>query len=138
MRISDWSSDVCSSDLGAPITVQESHLIDDGIEAVMKLPREQRSLSALRTMLGMSDSGGVGARLVKWTSEGNLGWVFDNEEDSMSLEARFVGFDMTDFLENAEIRTPVMLYLFERIDALLRSEERRVGRESVKKGKDRG
>src|SRR3546814_3158256 len=74
---------------GAPITVQESHLIDDGIEAVMKLPREQRSLSALRTMLGMSDSGGVGARLVKWTSEGNLGWVFDNEEDSMSLEARF-------------------------------------------------
>lgn len=107
---------------GAPITVQESHLIDDGIEAVMKLPREQRSLSALRTMLGMSDSGGVGARLVKWTSEGNLGWVFDNEEDSMSLEARFVGFDMTDFLENAEIRTPVMLYLFERIDALLTGE----------------
>src|SRR3546814_1557528 len=93
--MSDWSSDVCSSDL---------------------------SLSALRTMLGMSDSGGVGARLVKWTSEGNLGWVFDNEEDSMSLEARFVGFDMTDFLENAEIRTPVMLYLFERIDALLTGE----------------
>ncbi|MET1756496.1 VirB4 family type IV secretion/conjugal transfer ATPase [Novosphingobium sp. RD2P27] len=107
---------------GAPITVQESHLIDDGIDSVMKLPREQRSLSALRTMLGMSDSGGVGARLVKWTSEGSLGWVFDNPEDSMSLEGRFMGFDMTDFLENAEIRTPVMLYLFERIDALLTGE----------------
>src|SRR3546814_10958186 len=66
---------------GAPITVQESHLIDDGIEAVMKLPREQRSLSALRTMLGMSDSGGVGARLVKWTSAGNLGWVFANRSE---------------------------------------------------------
>src|SRR3546814_12670536 len=88
----------------------------------MKLPREQRSLSALRTMLGMSDSGGVGARLVKWTSEGNLGWAFDNEEDSMSLEARSVGFDMTDFLENANIRTPVMLHLFERIEALLTGE----------------
>src|SRR3546814_4041614 len=49
--------------------------------------------------------GQVGARLVKWTSEGNLGWVFDNEEDSMSLEARFVGFAMTDFIETAEIRS---------------------------------
>src|SRR3546814_2697517 len=69
---------------GAPITVQESHLIDDGIEAVMKLPREQRSLSARRTMPGMSDSGGVGARLVRWNSEGKLGWVLDRKRTRLN------------------------------------------------------
>ena len=68
------------------------------------------------------DAEGIGARLEKWCQGGALGWVFDNEKDALSLDARFIGFDMTDFLENAEIRTPVMLYLFERIDALLTGE----------------
>src|SRR3546814_10649349 len=40
----------------------------------------------------------------------------------MTLGARFIGFDMTDFLDNADIRTPVMLYLFHRIDQLLNGE----------------
>lgn len=106
----------------AGISVQEELLIDQGIDAVMKLPRDKRSLSALRSVLGVADAGGVGARLEKWTQEGSLGWVFDNHEDSIAMEQRFVGFDMTDFLENAEIRTPVMMYLFERIDALLTGE----------------
>ena len=35
------------------------------------------------------------------------------------MAARFVGFDMTQFLENPEIRTPTMLYLFHRVDELL-------------------
>ncbi|MGB7374433.1 VirB4 family type IV secretion/conjugal transfer ATPase [Pontixanthobacter sp.] len=107
---------------GKPISVQEERRIEDGINAVMKLPVADRSLSALRSMLGMKDAAGVGARLEKWTSEGSLGWVFDNPDDSMTLDARFIGFDMTDFLDNADIRTPVMLYLFHRIDQLLTGE----------------
>lgn len=107
---------------GKPISVQEERLIEDGINAVMKLDAHDRSLSALRSMLGMKDASGVGARLEKWTAEGSLGWVFDNPDDSMTLDARFIGFDMTDFLDNADIRTPVMLYLFHRIDQLLTGE----------------
>ncbi|MCE3589987.1 type IV secretion system DNA-binding domain-containing protein, partial [Escherichia coli] len=59
-----------------PITVQEERMIDEGIAAVMRLPREDRSLDALRTMLGMADAAGIGARLEKWTSRGSMGWVF--------------------------------------------------------------
>ena len=73
-------------------------------------------------MLGMKNASGVGARLEKWTAEGSLGWVFDNPADSMTLDARFIGFDITDFLDNADVRTPVMLYLFHRIDRLLTGE----------------
>lgn len=105
-----------------PITVQEERMIDEGISAVMRLPREDRSLDALRTMLGMADAGGIGARLEKWTTRGSMGWVFDNATDEMTLDARFIGFDMTDFLDNAEIRAPLMLYLFHRIDKMLTGE----------------
>jgi type IV secretion system protein VirB4 len=38
------------------------------------------------------------------------------------MAARFIGFDMTDFLENPEIRTPMMLYLFHRVDELLNGQ----------------
>ncbi len=65
------------------------------------------------------DPNGIGARLEKWCANGPLGWVFDNEADTLKFDSRFMGFDMTDFLDNPEIRTPLMMYLFHRIDALL-------------------
>lgn len=104
---------------GKAFSVQEDRQIEAGIAAVMALPPEARSFAALRTQLGMQDSEGVGARLERWTSGGSLGWVFDNETDELAMDARFMGFDMTDFLDNADIRTPIMLYLFHRIDKLL-------------------
>lgn len=103
----------------SPLTVQDERLIDEGIEAVMKLPVANRTLTALRSVLGQRDAAGIGARLERWTSGGALGWVFDNADDLIDLDQSFVGFDMTDFLNNAEIRTPVMLYMFHRIDQLL-------------------
>lgn len=102
-----------------PLSVEDERLIDDGIAAVMALPADKRSIAALQPMLGSNGANGIAARLQRWIAGGALGWVFDNEADDMSLDARFFGFDMTDFLDNAEIRTPIMLYMFRRIDALL-------------------
>src|SRR3546814_8698794 len=75
-------------------------------------------MRARRQRLGQRDPEGIGARLEKWARGGALGWVFDNEIDALSLEAPFVGFDMTDFLDNPEVRTPLMMYMFHRIDGL--------------------
>ena len=57
----------------------------------------------------------MGARLERWQRGGPLGWVLDNDEDALSLEARFAGFDITQVLDHDEVRTPAMLYLFHRI-----------------------
>ena len=100
---------------GEPLTVVQARAIDAGVAALEALPRERRSLTALRSVLGQADGGGIGARLERWTREGPLGWVLDNEDDALSLETRFAGFDLTQVLDHAEIRTPVMLYLFHRI-----------------------
>ncbi|MBL7373286.1 VirB4 family type IV secretion system protein, partial [Escherichia coli] len=69
--------------------------------------------------LGQRDAGGVGARLEKWCKGGALGWVLDNDADAVGLDARFLGFDMTHVLDNAEVRTPLMMYLFHRLQALV-------------------
>ena len=100
-------------------SVGEERRIDDGIDAVMRLPSPARSLGALRELLGYADAEGIGARLERWCQGGALGWVFDGPVDEVSMAARFVGFDMTQFLDNPEVRTPVMLYLFHRVHELI-------------------
>lgn len=102
-----------------PLSVQEERAIDDAVLALWPLPAEQRSLSALRTLLGQRDASGIGARLEKWCRGGAFGWVLDNEADAIGLDDRFLGFDMTHVLDNAEVRTPMMMYLFHRLAALV-------------------
>ncbi len=97
------------------LTVAQARAIDHGVAALEALPRRQRSIAALRSLLGQGDAGGIGARLERWQRGGPLGWVLDNDEDALSLEASLVGFDITQVLDNDEARTPAMLYLFHRI-----------------------
>lgn len=102
-----------------PLSVQEERAIDDAIAALTPMPAARRSFSALRGLLGQRDAGGVGARLEKWCTGGALGWALDNDADALALDARFLGFDMTHLLDNAEVRTPLMMYLFHRLQALV-------------------
>ncbi|MFN3668438.1 MAG: VirB4 family type IV secretion/conjugal transfer ATPase [Brevundimonas sp.] len=97
------------------LTVPQARAIDQGVAALEALPRERRSIAALRSLLGQGDAGGVGARLERWQRGGPLGWVLDNETDALGLEAPFAGFDITQVLDHDEVRTPAMLYLFHRI-----------------------
>ena len=72
--------------------------------------------------------GDLADRLGAWIGEaggsngsgaGEHAWLFDNEADQLDLDQRVLGFDMTQLLENPRLRTPVMMYLFHRIDERL-------------------
>jgi len=102
-----------------PLTVTEQTEIENGILQLRHLPQNQRTIGALRAFLGQRDPEGIGARMERWASNGPLGWVFDNDADKLSFETKFMGFDMTDFLDDAEVRTPLMMYLFCRIERLI-------------------
>lgn len=101
------------------LRVQDEQAIDRAIAALAPLPPADRSLSALRTMLGQRDAGGIGARLEPWCRGAALGWVLDNDADALGLDARLLGFDMTHVLDNPQVRTPLMMYLFHRLTALV-------------------
>jgi type IV secretion system protein VirB4 len=63
--------------------------------------------------------GDLADRLSPWIEDGEFGWLFDNIDDRLDVTTRVMGFDMTALLENPRLRTPVMMYLFHRIDERL-------------------
>ncbi|WP_369059070.1 VirB4 family type IV secretion/conjugal transfer ATPase [Caulobacter sp. 73W] len=97
---------------------QEIALLDEALFAVLRLPKRDRSLAALRGLLGQRDAGGIGARLERWCDGGPLGWALNGPEDALDLKPALIGFDMTTILDDAEARAPVMMYLLHRIGAL--------------------
>ncbi|WP_064709462.1 VirB4 family type IV secretion/conjugal transfer ATPase [Rhizobium bangladeshense] len=101
------------------LSITELRDIASAVEGVADLPVERRSIGALRTFLNNIEPEGIASRLRRWERGGPLGWVFDSETDDIGIGAKFIGYDMTDFLDNEEIRTPLMAYLFYRIEQLI-------------------
>lgn len=63
--------------------------------------------------------GDLAARLAPWYGLGEHAWLFDNPNDETGLQSRVAGFDMTAVLELPALRTPVMMYLFHRVEERL-------------------
>ena len=103
-----------------PITPRQEREISDAIRGVMAASKQKRRLSSVLEFLDQTDENGIGVRLAKWCRGGALGWLFDNAEDTLRLDnCTMVGFDVTEFLDNDDTRTPTMLYLFHRIESLI-------------------
>jgi type IV secretion system protein VirB4 len=103
-----------------PFTPSQEKEIIDSIFGVMGLHKPQRSFTALLQFLDPTDINGIGTRLKRWCRDGSLGWLFDNDEDKFTLnDADIFGFDVTEFLENDETRSPVIMYLFHKIEHLI-------------------
>jgi type IV secretion system protein VirB4 len=104
---------------GREVSVEERALLARAVATLGDTPLEQRTIGMLRVYLRSDDPDGLCARLEQWEAGQPLGWVFDNDTDWFPSSAQFVGFDMTDFLDYAEIRAPLMMYLFRRIEDMI-------------------
>jgi type IV secretion system protein VirB4 len=107
-----------------PFTVREETDLDLALHGTLKLPATARRLSRLLEFLDPTDPEGMHARLRKWCAceKGDYAWVFDNREDTVAplLEkTSLMGFDVTDFLDNAVTGGPVTMYLFQIVKRLL-------------------
>ena len=74
--------------------------------------------------LDPTDPEGLHARLARWCEvcRGDYSWAFDNPTDTVvpRLTGRAViGFDVTEFLNHASVRSPITLYLFHLVRQLL-------------------
>ncbi|WP_455482664.1 VirB4 family type IV secretion/conjugal transfer ATPase [Bartonella sp. B35(2025)] len=110
----DWILKLVTAE-GQMVTEQERQDIAKAIDSLASLPYAQRSLGALQLFFDNTSQEGIAIRLQRWIKGNALGWVFDNDQDDLSLDAQFIGYDMTDFLNNEEVRRPLMMYLFNRI-----------------------
>jgi type IV secretion system protein VirB4 len=106
-------------DAGRSLPPEQERRLELGVRAVLSLPPQARSFGELRAFLGHADPDGPGARLDKWCQGGALGWVLDNDKDTVSLDAPFLGFDVTAVLDDPLTRGPILSYLFHRAESLL-------------------
>ena len=92
--------------------------VEEAITSVYSLSPENRRLGALLSFLDGTEAEGVAERLDPWVGQGRYAWVFDNPKDTLAM-GRLSGFDVTEFLELPELRTPITSYLLYRIEPLI-------------------
>lgn len=109
---------------GKSFTAKEEREIDEAVNGVFELPPHLRRFGQLLAFMEPPEEDNIAARLLKWCHSdhgtGPLAWVFDNQTDLLDVNAgRMFGFDYTDFLDNPEVRSPLMMYLWARFSALI-------------------
>lgn len=115
----------CVRSDGYGLLPKEDQQIDMAISTVMDLPAQQRRFGVLLQAIPDVKSDDVNARaslnmrLKKWCEGGDNGWLFDNPTDKLSLNNTIYGFDVTDFLDEPDIRPVLMMYLTFRADELI-------------------
>jgi type IV secretion system protein VirB4 len=101
-------------------TAREDDDIARAVAAILDAPPHLRSIANLRNSFPNTDDNSIYARLRKWSAEGYLGWVFDNEEDKISFgRSNVIGFDYTDLIDSEETRVPIIVYLLFRLEQLI-------------------
>ena len=79
-----------------------------------------RCLSLVLQNLPATGENSVKARLKKWTRGHPLGWAFDDPADTQDFSGASVfGYDYTEFLDDPEIRTPIVAYLLHLTESLI-------------------
>jgi len=103
-----------------PLTASEKNKINDLVNMVFQLPEKQRRLRSLAPII-VSQLSSRYENYRRWItdevtgSKGELAWVFDSEPNQVEVNKKIVGIDMTEFIENDEIRGPIFNYLFHQI-----------------------
>jgi type IV secretion system protein VirB4 len=115
-----WLRALC----GGTGSVREAADLEQALRGTLALTPAARRLSRLIEFLDPTDSEGLHARLSRWceSCRGEYAGVFDNATDSVVPRLgghAIVGFDVTEFLDHAETRAPITLYLFHLVRRLL-------------------
>jgi len=118
----DWLQLLVSDDNHHRLTSKEIDIISDAVNANYEAPPENRRLRYLAELLagyGSENGSSLGERIAKWHSKGERAWLFDSATDSLSLDNKTIGFDLTSILDDPKARAPWLLYVFHRIDEML-------------------
>jgi type IV secretion system protein VirB4 len=105
-----------------PLNSEEEAIITEAVDANFEQEPQYRRLRYFRELLGgvrRPTHGDLAARLSPWCGDGEAAWLFDNEQDLLDMSERTLGFDMTLLLNEPVLRTPAMMYLFQRVEERL-------------------
>lgn len=121
--VRQWLHDLLRGD-DYGINFNDEREIDKAIEVLYNHDQKDRRLSifqqGLPNPISDDERPSVRQRLEKWCGNGQYGWVFDNAEDTLDVsQYNIYGFDVTNFLDIAELRSVIILYLTYRTQQLI-------------------
>ena len=107
-----------------PLTARESKTVHAVIEQVYTLKPELRRLCHVLPLFGIEEEDNLAERLGKWVNDGAYASIFDNENDSFTIEgAKLFCFEMKHIIDSAELLPAVIMYIAHRIDQAMTRRE---------------
>ncbi len=120
--IREWIRLLITLDNDTPVSPQDLEIIADAVNASFEEPLQHRRLRFFAELLSgheISHGSSLAARMAKWHSGGERAWLFDHEQDTLALDNRNIGFDLTSILDDPISRTPWLMYVFHRVQEIL-------------------
>ena len=91
--------------------------LDAAVRAAMAVPAARRRLRHVADAL--DPAGALHRDLRRWVRDGDRAWVFDSDAELAAGDTGLAGFDVGVFLDDPELRAPVLHALFERLQPRL-------------------
>lgn len=120
--IREWIRLLATLDSQTPLSAEDLEIISDAINASFEEPPAHRRLRFFSELLSgheISHGSSLAAKIAQWHSGGERAWLFDNERDTLALDNRNIGFDLTSILDDPISRTPWLMYVFHRVQEIL-------------------
>lgn len=120
--IREWIRLLVTLESKEPLSPDDLEIISDAVNASFEEPPAHRRLRFFAELLSgheISHGSSLAAKIAQWHSGGERAWLFDNEEDTLALDNRNIGFDLTSILDDPISRTPWLMYIFQRIQDIL-------------------
>ena len=105
---------------GSDLSAQQIRIIECAVDQIFSIPARERRFSDVAQLLRGAERMGqddLASRFDVWTKA--RGWLFNNDVDRWSATNGVFGFDMTKVLEDDDIRTAALGYIFHRIEAMM-------------------
>ena len=112
--------------LDAPtLSGRQREAVAEAVDEMFESPPGLRRLRGFANLFSSTDDDGeLSRRLRPWIGTGERAWLFDAPGDTLDLDTRIAGFDLTTVLNDAPMRSAWLTYVFHRIDAQMRDGKR--------------
>jgi type IV secretion system protein VirB4 len=102
------------------LSVEQEKIIETAVEQIFLVPKAQRRFHEVRQLLTGSERQGhddLRSRFDIWLNQ--RGWLFNNESDRFDASKGIIGFDLTKVLDDDDVRSAALGYIFHRIEGML-------------------
>jgi type IV secretion system protein VirB4 len=102
------------------LSAEQEKIIEGAVDQIFEVPAADRRLQDVTSVLRGRERAGhddLASRFEVWLNA--RGWLFNNPVDSWSVGNGIFGFDMTKILDDDDLRTAALGYIFHRIEGAI-------------------